>query len=212
MTHLHTDAQLSLAAWGTANEAEKWLTVHLREGDHGGERWHNTGTVVSQTGYLSEAGGWHRYWHTQHDVKQETRNNQPDPGPTLKPEPVCECGTPGTPDYDGPSAVCDVHGLPSAAYEQGLRDGAMQEQWRPAFERIIAEGAAGEIPAWWLHPELMAGLYDTGHFPWAISDTPVDVEATKAAFMAAYKRGQAMTDLVEKARALGVGVLIFPPS
>lgn len=42
-------------------------------------------------------------------------------------DPTCSCGHPGL-TYDGPQVDCDVHGLPSAAFEAGRRVGAQDER------------------------------------------------------------------------------------
>lgn len=40
----------------------------------------------------------------------------------------CSCGAPGSPSYEGPVVDCDVHGLPSAAFAAGRREGAQDER------------------------------------------------------------------------------------
>lgn len=44
-------------------------------------------------------------------------------------EPTCSCGIPGL-TCDGPDVDCDMHGLPSAAFEAGRREGAQEERDR----------------------------------------------------------------------------------
>lgn len=53
-------------------------------------------------------------------------------------EPTCSCEQ-STLTYDGPRVDCDVHGLPSAAFEAGRRQGAQEE--RDAAEHRRKSGA-----------------------------------------------------------------------
>lgn len=66
MTHTHVVDEMSPRP-GNPGGSESWIRNHLRQADHGGEHYQQTAEVVSLAGYLQDAYGWHRYWHTHHD-------------------------------------------------------------------------------------------------------------------------------------------------